>query len=382
MSGDLLETAREGMSIPETARTAIDQLLDECARIQAGQEVLLLAYEDGLRGGDNLVDETAISWLEAGVRARGANPTVLWADERSAPHEWRFPPIVRGAFAAADVMINNTLDLSQEETAEFKYFVWDKKKLMVRNFATTSSLLCTRWARTPHRLVSEIRYQMGLLIKAGANFVLTDPNGTHLVGKVLPACTPEHPWFSTYAVRREEVGFYRPWPEWVVPPIRIAETSGEFVFDRMLSWWSRYMGISPYFDSPVRIEIKDNRIRAIEGGREASVLRSFLEDLEGRMGADMHTANAFHSGVHPYASVTPEECPNILYRRIIEHSHTSNIHLHIGAAEPTSSYPYWPHITGDIRCPTLRLDDVVIHENGHLSVLDLPQIKHELLKEE
>jgi len=30
---------------------------------------------------------------------------------------------------------------------------------MVRNFATTAPLLCSAWARTPHELVSEIRYQ-------------------------------------------------------------------------------------------------------------------------------------------------------------------------------------------------------------------------------
>ena len=54
--------------------------------------------------------------------------------------------------AASDVMINNTLDLSFEELIEFKRFTWDEKKLMVRNFATTASLLSTDWALTPHRL--------------------------------------------------------------------------------------------------------------------------------------------------------------------------------------------------------------------------------------
>ncbi|MFH0916878.1 MAG: hypothetical protein V1912_10575, partial [bacterium] len=123
--------------IPEAAAVSIDDMLDECAGIRCGQEVLILAYADGLRGGDNLVDEKAIAWIRAGVQARGANASVLWADERSTVHNWRFPPIVKAAFAASDVMINNTLDLSFEELADFKQFTWKEKRLVVRNFATT-----------------------------------------------------------------------------------------------------------------------------------------------------------------------------------------------------------------------------------------------------
>ena len=40
--------------IPKEAAIAIGDLLDHCAKIKAGQEVLLLAQIDGLYGGDNL----------------------------------------------------------------------------------------------------------------------------------------------------------------------------------------------------------------------------------------------------------------------------------------------------------------------------------------
>lgn len=361
--------------VPEPATVAIGDMLDECAGVEPGQEVLILAYQDGLRGGDNYVDERAISWIQEKVQERGANASVLWADEKSTPHHWRFPPIVKAAFAASDVMINNTLDLSFEELVEFKRFTWDEKKLVVRNFATTPTLLATSWARTPYRLVSEIRYQAAQLIETGAPFVLTDPNGTHLEGEVLPAYHPEHPWFTNYAVRREEVGYYRPWPEWVVPPIRLSGTRGTFVFDRMLSWWSRYLSIPPYFERPVRLTIEGNRIIAIEGDEEADSLRRFLASLEDRTGRDAYNFDALHFGVHPNAAVTHEDCPNVLYRRLIEHSHTSNIHVHIGVPELTKEYPYWVHITGDVREATFTVGEVMIHDRGHLTALDLPVVK-------
>jgi len=53
------------------ASIAIGDLLDTCAAIKEGQEVLILAQMDGLHGGDNLVDETAVSWIAGAVRQRG-----------------------------------------------------------------------------------------------------------------------------------------------------------------------------------------------------------------------------------------------------------------------------------------------------------------------
>ncbi len=362
-------------SIPEPGRTAVGDLLDECARVRPGQEVLIVAYRDGLDGGDNLVDEQAIAWIEAGVKERDANATVLWADERSIVHHWRFPPVIKAAMAASDVMINNTLDLSFEELTEFKRFTWDEQKLMVRNFATTAALLSTDWALTPHRLVNEIRYRAATLVQPGAHFRLTDANGTHLEGEVLPAYHPDHPWFTSYAVRREEAGYYRPWPEWMHPPINIHGTSGTFVFDRMLSWWSRYMGIGPYFSEQIRLTVDDNRLVGVEGGDEAKALRLFLTSLEQRTGKRADNFDALHFGVHPNAAVTEEECPNVLYRRLIEHAHTSNIHVHIGVPELTTRYPYWVHITGDIRTATFEVGKEVIHDNGRLTVLDHPAVR-------
>jgi hypothetical protein len=271
---------------------------------------------------------------------------------------------------ASDVLINNTLDLSFEELVEFKRFTWEAKRLCVRNFATTSSLLGSRWAQTPYELVAEIRYQAALLIEVGAAWRLTDPNGTDLRGEILPAFHPDHPWFTSYAARREEVGYYRPWPEWVHPPIRVAGTCGDFVFDRMLSWWSRYIGISPYFAEPIRLKIEDNRIIRIEGGEEAEALRRFLASLEDRVGGEVYNFDALHFGVHPNASVDAEECPHVLYRRLIEHSHTSNIHAHVGVPRPTATYPYWVHITGDVRAATFKVGDNTIHDRGRLTVLD------------
>jgi hypothetical protein len=364
----------ESSMMPGAAAIAINDLLENAARVKSGEDVLLIAHVDGLYGGDNLVDREAIGWIQAAVRGRGANASVLWIDEPARPHAWRFPPITKAAMKAADVTILNSFDITFEEIVELKQFVFREKIRLVRNFATTGPLLCSAWARTPHELVTAIRYQATLPIMEGAEWQLTDPNGTHLEGRIEPAYHKNHPWFSRYSMYREEGGGYIPFPEWVVTPIRLIGVNGTFVFDRMLSWWSRYIGVSPYLKEAVRLSIVDGKIAKIEGGDEAAALERFLSSMEQRLGGGIYDFNCFHFGIHPQAIISPQECPNILYRRMIEHAHSTNLHAHIGAPTPTDEYPYWVHCTGDIIRPTFRVGDYLVYDDGRLTVLDSPEI--------
>ncbi len=366
--------ARIGM--PSGAAIAIADMLDVCAEVKPGMEVVILAEIDGLYGGDSPVDEDAIAWIEAGVAARGARASVLWIDEPAKPHAWRFPPVVKSAIRNADIMINHSNNLVTEEIAEFRYYLEEAQTWMVRNFASTAPLLCTAWAQTPWELVSEIRYQSSLDIRPDLPWVLTDPNGTHLEGRTTPAENrKEGDPGMPYSSRRKDASHYLPWPEWVHPPIRITDTNGVFIFETMLSWWTRYIGISPYLKTPIKLVIEKNRILAIEGGEEATALKRFLEDMKPRVGDGVYDFNAFHFGVHPQAVVAPHQCPNDLHRRTIEHSHSCNLHVHIGAPPSNENYPYWMHVTGDIRCPSLKVGDAVVYDNGHLTALDSPGVK-------
>jgi hypothetical protein len=360
------------VGMPRGAQIAIDDLLDRCAQIDAGQEVLILAHIDGLYGGDNLVDQEAISWIQSAVQHRGANPSVLWIDEPARPHAWRVPPVVKGAMRGCDVLINHSFDLVTEEMMELREVMFERGVIIVRNFATTAPLLCTAWAQTPYELVSEIRYQASVPFRAELPFQLIDENGTNLEGIVGP---PDSRIFPDYTTRRHEVGGYRPWPEWVIPPINVKGARGLFVFDRMLSWWSRFIGIPPYFDEPVGLTIEDGRIRNIEGGPEADALTAFLKAMERRLGDGVYDFKQMHCGVHPQAMVEPHQCPSSIYRRLIEHSHTSNVHVHIGSPPAVPTYNYWMHCTGDIRNATWRIGDTVLLDRGHMTVLDDPAIR-------
>jgi hypothetical protein len=362
--------------IPKQALISLGDMLDSCARVQPGNEVLLVADVKGLYGGDDMVDREAISWIQNAVQARGANASVLWIDETPKVHAWRFSPVAKAAMSACDVLINNCFfTLANTEITEFRDHFLAKKFKYIRNFATTAPLLCTAWAQTPTELVYEITYQASLAFIPGASFQLTDPNGTHLEGIIRDPKRKEGiPGGLPYSTRRGVSDKMYPWPEWMHTPVNVLHTSGVYIFDCMLSWWSRYIGISPYFDKPIELVIKDNRITEIKGGYEADALRRFLIAMVDRLGNDVYNFEIFHFGVHPQASVGPHQCPNPLYRRIIEHAHTRDLHFHIGNASPTAAYPYYLHCTADIRTPTLRVGDTMVYDRGHLMALDSPAV--------
>ncbi len=113
----------------------------------------------------------------------------------------------------------------------------------------------------------------------------------------------------------------------------------------------------------------------VGGGQEADALRQFLSSMRERVGEDVYDFNCLHFGVHPQAAVGLHQCPNILYHRLIDHSHCSNIHVHIGGEPvPNPVYPYWMHCTGDIRTATFRVGGALVHDRGHLTALGHPAV--------
>ena len=365
--------------IPRGAATAISDMLDNCAQMKPGDNVLIVAELEDLYNKDWTVDETAISWIQQSVMMKGGNANVLWLDEPPTVHAWRFPPVLKAAMLGCDILINHSLNLVTEENAEFRAYIEHHKIKMVRNFASTAPLLCSYWAQTPYELVSEIRYQSSLDVVPGQPYILTDTLGTDLKGTIIDAIGSQSAGIGVpgmpYTSRRLEAGFYLPWPEWVHPPIHIVDTNGVCTFNCMLSWWPRYIGISPYLNDPITLTIENNRITKVEGKKEAEALKRFLDDMTKRVGDATWDFPAFHHGVHPQAFVGAHQCPNLNMRRTIEHSNSRNIHVHIGAVGSTKEYPYWTHITGDLRQPTFKVGDKLVMNKGHLTALDSPAVK-------
>ena len=143
--------------MPADAAVAINDMLDCCAVVKPGQNVLILAAIDGLHGGRNLVDEQTIrmdSVGSAGARRasyrdmgrHASRPNVIWPDIPTPETAWKIPPIVKAAMKGADLLINHISDLSSEEhLKEFPELLKELKLPMVRNMATTTGLNMSDW---------------------------------------------------------------------------------------------------------------------------------------------------------------------------------------------------------------------------------------------
>ncbi len=369
--------------VPAKAADAINDMLDNCACIEAGQNVLVLAANDGLRGGVNIVDEATVGWVADGVRQRGADARVMWVDMPERPAViwpniatrdtvWRIPADVKAAMKDADILISHVFDLSSEEhLKELPETLREYELPMVRNMATTASLLMTDWARTPHDLIAEIRYRMGEFIVAGEPWELTHPNGTHLKGTVGPGPRSR----PTYVYWRRD-GFYRPFPDGIYPAVDPVGCEGVYIFDRMMPIWAHNIGVPPAFSAPVVLTVEDNHVVKVEGGPEAATISGFLEALAGSIGEDhAYEIRAPHGGVHPSAFVTEAECPDEDYREFIASFHPFSVHMHLGQGGRDKDFPYNLHTACEVRGGTLTVGGHKVHDGERLAVADDPRVR-------
>jgi len=368
--------------IPAKAAETLNDMLDNCACIEPGQNVLVLAANDGLKGGANIVDEATVGWVAAGVRQRGAEarvmwvdmperPAVIWPDIATRDTAWRIPADVKAAMKEADILISHVFDLSSEEhLKELPETLREYELPMVRNMATTAPLMMSDWARTPHDLIAEIRYRMGEFIVAGEPWEVTHPNGTHLKGTVGPGPRSR----PTYVYWRRD-GFYRPFPDGIYPAVDPVGCEGIYIFDRMMPIWAHNIGVPPKFSAPVTLTVEDNHVVKVEGGPEADALSGFLAALAKSLGEDhAYEIRAPHGGVHPSAFVTPAECPDGDYREFIASFHPFSLHMHLGQGGRNKDFPYSLHTACEIRGGRLTVGKNTVHDGERLVVAGDPRV--------
>jgi hypothetical protein len=355
--------------MPERAALAVADLLDNCARVQPGQHVLLLCANDGLYGGRNLVDEQAITWIQNGIQLRRAHATVLWTDMPLHPEvywsrdsdevpAWDFPPPVKAAMANADLVINHMVDYWIE--GELRV---ERPRNYLYNMATTSRLLQSSWGLTPWELVAEIRVQAAAMVTAGAPWRITHPNGTDVRGTV-----------GRIGARYGEIR-HGPFPEGVFPSLPTEGAEGVIVFEKNGPHWARHIGLPLVCSEPVRITLEDGMIKNIEGGHEAGIFRDFLKSLSKHLGDAAYEMRGFHGGAHPNARVSEQECPDPYYRAFIEHHGAHSVHFHLSNSHFAKDYPFNVHVSAEVQGATVQIGDSVVYEDGRLTAFDHPEVR-------
>ncbi|HEY7217926.1 MAG TPA: hypothetical protein VH985_05990, partial [Candidatus Binatia bacterium] len=136
------------------------------------------------------------------------------------------------------------------------------------------------------------------------------------------------------------------------------------------------IGVPIRFSQAVRISVEDNQMTKIEGGAEAIAIRGFLDSLARRVGEkDAFEIRGPHGGVHPHAIVSPAQCPDEEYREFIASFHTAAVHMHLGQAARSDSFPFNLHTAAEARGATFKVGSNVLHERGRLAVADDSRVK-------
>ena len=367
--------------IPQQAAIAVADMVDNCAKVKPGMHVLLVAGNDGMYGGVNIVDSETISWLHSAIVQRGADasvlwcdipyrPTVLWGEGADPGKAWRVPKIVAAAMKGADCIISNAVDLTfEEELRETADILEEHNIPYARNMATTGSLLTSNWGLTPYELVSEIRVQANALAVPGAKWVMTHPNGSHIEGYVVK---PEE--MDDYAHYRD-IGVYRPFPEGVWSSIRARDAEGVGIINEIGVIWARHIGVPCPFKKPVKVFIEKGQIKKFEGGAEAETLTRFYQFISKYLGDAAYEVRGFHGGVHPSAILEPHQCPNASYRHFIEHHHWSSFHFHMGNSRRSKTFPYLMHISAELRGGNLKIGENYVYKDGKIGSADHPKVR-------
>ena len=127
-------------------------MLDDCVELEPGEEVLIVADINGLHGGDSLVDQEAISWIQSGVQATRRQRLGPVDRRETRGRCLADPQVATAAMAGCDVVINNAFfDLPTTELAGFRAFFKEKTSRCCAISRRTAPLLCSAWAQTPDR---------------------------------------------------------------------------------------------------------------------------------------------------------------------------------------------------------------------------------------
>jgi hypothetical protein len=262
-------------------------------------------------------------------------------------------------------------DLSWEENVVFRDMLRAYKVPVLRNMATTVGMLASSWGQLPYKLVAQIRFAIGSHMKPGGKFKITHDNGTHIEGTI--ALPGKDSSFRTFTQMRAN-DLYRPFPEGVYVPMSTAAADGTLVFDSMMPSAAYYMGVPYRFANPIKVTIKDKYVNRIEGGAEAKALEAFLADAGRELGQDVYKASGFHGGVHPYASLSSDDCPNALYREFVEHHHISSVHFHVANTVQRKDIPHRLQFTSEVRGTDFKVDDVDVLKQGKSAALEEPSV--------
>lgn len=333
------------------------------AKIEPGNQVLIL-NELG-----TYVDPFVVHALATVIEEAGAEPHILWTKKLEKTWWQKLSPVVRGAVANADVLVQNIATIGKTHILDL---ILEKKVRRFRNYATDIATMTSDWARFPVELQDYLETTVNtMLIEAKTYRVITD-DGTDISGEVLPRIAP---WRKNL---KRSGGMVITFPPGIFRATESLNAYGVIMVHGTYPWGARRVGLPELrFSQPVKLVVENNHVVHIEGGWEADRYRKLFEEQAAVVSDRAYYVDCWHSGTCPRAFVPfdPRQDPDRYDH--LAHSHESWFHFHIGNIsykDPTKTQ-LAEHINAVCMNPTVYLDGEKLWEKGRLTIWSDPKLR-------
>lgn len=332
-------------------------LLLNYAMIRPDEEVVILNEVDP--GVEEAVVDAELTVLHsAGIKAHS-----LWTPLMRNSWWEDLSPVVRGAIAAADVVVQNMVVIGKTHMLDL---MLEKKVRRIRNYATRVDLMSSDWARFPIELQDMLEMKMNTRLREATSFRVTTPDGTDIAGEVAPRLA------SWRKDTKRSGGMNVTFPPGVFRSSECENSNGVIMVNGTYPWGARRVGLpETRFAEPVRLTIEDNYVVNVEGGDSGDRYRRLLEEQAETLGRQAYKLDSYHSGSSPRAFAPFPAYEDPVRFDHLMHGHEGWFHFHVGSLsdkKPETTQRV-EHVNATLHTqPTVYLDGNAVWENGRLNI--------------
>jgi len=325
--------------------------------IKAGESVLVVT--------DANVDPQLIEALATAAASEGA--TVLKMIMPTPPIEHQEPPRAVGeAMKHVDLAAICCSKLSVQNQTSLEA---QKCGTRIMGIGPSAEAMASPGAKFPPEIIFELATRISKQWSAGKKIRVTCERGTDLQADINPdhvigyegAGAPLGTRFKKGADRRGRIAFWEGgfgtvglWPEWT--------TNGVAYFDAL-------QGFDYRLDPPFKIVVKDGGVVDL-GGRPEQI--AYFNNLREVFGPDFAHIGEIMIGLNPFTSLDFSDSSHLQ-----AHRRAGTVHVAFGnSVDDHRRVKPGIHVDNLIIKPTISIDDDICVDQGHLVMLDDPDIRN------
>ena len=328
-----------GMS--EQLDRAVTNLLSNCAALEPGQRLLIVAEEEGAGYYDARIGGAVASM----AAKRGFKVSLLAKPFREDVDE--LDPDLVASMGSADCTI-----FFARLGDQMRFRDMPDGTRSVVSYTLDLEALSSGFGTAHFHAFRDIKRAVDAMIGSAREIRVTCPRGTDFAG----------PGLAVSAEAKVDVGILR-FPMSVFAPVSARNFSGRAVLAGFLvGTGSRYY--APYgrvLSQPGAADFERGRLTAFSGlPADVALANAHCDDIARRFGLDRDAVHSWHAGIHPGCAFRDPVGKNFLRWSGGAFGNPRILHFHTCGATPPGE------ISWNILDPTIRIDGVAVWENGVL----------------